>query len=198
MGLFDKLFGNSKEKTDTHLGAFAPNNDHTPMDECFVVNFKNNGGIFVYCDTMKEIIDAFDGIVGENLQEKICCPNLEIEHIFSEHYARFFTNSFEHASIFMTDCEYLIAFNGSILFSSNQLGGKRLNELPETIIVFAKTSQIVNHISDGLRGINGRPKEQRPSNITTFQNFEKRKDNNFLSYGSCPRKMYLLLLEDLT
>jgi L-lactate utilization protein LutC len=42
-----------------------------------------------------------------------------------------------------TTCEYLIANDGSILISSNQIAEKKLNELPKNFIVFATTSQIV-------------------------------------------------------
>ena len=52
-----------------------------------------------------------------------------------------------------TTCESLIANDGSLLISSNQIAEKKLVELPENFIVFATTSQFVNTISEGLQGI---------------------------------------------
>lgn len=194
--LFHKLFHSSKEKEEP-TSQYAPEQEFLPLDERFVINFKNNGGIFVYCETMKEVLEAFDGIIGENAQAKIHCPNSEIENMFWEEFLPFFTNSLENASVFLTDCEYLVAFNGSILISSNQLGVRSLNDIPTTMVIFAKTSQIINTISDGMRGINSRTKGKQPSKITTLSNFGKTKSDDFLNYGSSPRKLYLLLLEDL-
>ena len=53
----------------------------------------------------------------------------------------------------MSTCEYLIADDGSILICSKQLAENKLNELPENMVIFSKTSQIVENIGDGLRGI---------------------------------------------
>ncbi|MCZ4238050.1 hypothetical protein O4H25_14515, partial [Staphylococcus equorum] len=49
-----------------------------------------------------------------------------------------FGNS-EAATFFLSSCESLIANNGSILLSSNQIKEKKLKELPFNIIIFATT-----------------------------------------------------------
>ncbi|MFN4199502.1 MAG: lactate utilization protein B/C, partial [Flavobacterium sp.] len=36
-----------------------------------------------------------------------------------------------------------------------------------------------------------------PTNITTIKYFEKAKEEDFMQYGSAPKNLYLLLLEDL-
>jgi L-lactate utilization protein LutC len=98
---------------------------------------------------------------------------------------------------FLSSCENLIADEGSILFSSNQLKHFKPNELPTNMIVFATTSQIVNSKSDGLRRIKSTHEKNYPSNITTIKYFEEVKEQDFLHYGSCHKNLYLLLLEDL-
>jgi hypothetical protein len=70
-------------------------------------------------------------------------------------------------------------------------------ELPENFIVFATTSQFVNTISEGLQGIKAKSKTKIPSNITTIKHFKTNNTNNFLSYGSSTKNLYLLLLENL-
>ena len=92
--------------------------------------------------------------------------------------------------------EIVIADDGSILISSNQVAEKKLDELPGDIIILAKTDQLINNISEGLSGIKNNSKSI-PSNITNLKHFKDCNDKDFLSYGSSSKNLYLLLLEDL-
>jgi len=107
------------------------------------------------------------------------------------------TQKTKDADFLFTTCESLIANDGSLLISSNQIAEKKLIELPENFIVFATTSQLVNTISEGLQGIKAQSRKKIPSNITTIKHFKANDTNDFLSYGSSTKNLYLLLLEDL-
>ena len=107
------------------------------------------------------------------------------------------TSTASEAEFFFTTCEYLIANDGSLLISSNQIAEKKLKDLPSNFVIFATTSQFVETISEGLRGIKDKNKERIPSNITTIKHFKAGDDGDFLSYGSSTKNLYLLLLEDL-
>ena len=107
------------------------------------------------------------------------------------------TTKIEEADFLFTTCEYLIASDGSLLISSNQIAEKKLAELPKDFVVFATTSQFVETISAGLQGIKAQNKKNIPSNITTIKHFKVEETTNFLSYGSSSKNLYLLLLEDL-
>ena len=65
------------------------------------------------------------------------------------------------------------------------------------MVVFAKTSQILENKTEGLREIKKRYEKDYPTNITTIKYFEKAKEEDFLQYGSAAKNLYLLLLEDL-
>ena len=97
----------------------------------------------------------------------------------------------------LATCENLVADEGSILFSSNQIKQKKPNELPANIVVYATTSQILGTKSDGLREIKRKYDKDYPTNITTIKYFEKAKEEDFMHYGSAAKNLYLLLLEDL-
>ena len=84
-----------------------------------------------------------------------------------------------------------------MLISSNQIAEKKLIELPVNFIVYATTSQIVETIGEGLRGIKYKNKQKIPTNITTIKHFKSSDEKDFLSYGSSSKNLYLLLLEDL-
>ena len=107
------------------------------------------------------------------------------------------TKNTNNCGYFLTTCEYLISNDGSLLISSNQIAEKKLKELPRNFVIFATTSQFVETISEGLRGIKDRNREKIPTNITTIKHFKASEDNDFLSYGSSSKNLYLLLLEDL-
>jgi len=102
----------------------------------------------------------------------------------------------ENPKFFFSTCENLIAEEGSILFSSNQIKQNKPKELPKNMVVFAKTSQIIESVGDGLREIKKKYLTNYPTNNTTIKYFEEAKEENFMQYGSAAKNLYLLLLED--
>ena len=107
-----------------------------------------------------------------------------------------FTNP-TNPKFLLASCENLIGDEGSVLFSSNQIKQYKPNELPDNIVILATTSQILESKSDGLRVIKKKYDKDYPTNITTIKYFEKVQDEDFLTYGSSAKNLYLLLLEDL-
>ncbi|HMK06057.1 MAG TPA: hypothetical protein VK476_00920, partial [Flavobacterium sp.] len=103
----------------------------------------------------------------------------------------------QNPKFLLASCENLIADEGSILFSSNQIKQNKPNDLPANIVILATTSQILESKSDGLRAIKKKYDKDYPTNITTIKYFEKAKEEDFLQYGSSAKNLYLLLLEDL-
>ena len=200
MNLFKKLFC-KKEKTEdsensSDKSSYIPSDD-APIDEKFTYMFNKNGGKFLYCLSMDEIFDAFQNILEENLisEKDVYCINQRLGSKFNS--TKFNFKEPKNNSFFLTTCESLIAKNGSILFSSNQIKEKKLSELPSKFIVFSTTSQLTDTISEGMRKIKNQSKNLIPSNITTIQDFESKKEKDFMSYGSSTKNLYLLLLEDL-
>lgn len=203
MSLFRK-FLNPKSKSDKDQdlpesagrGKYMPD-VKLPTDERFMLNFKNNGGKFLYCENDKEIQEAFDNILLENdwYEKPTCCFDENLKAKFDKFNLEFTKSG--NSAFFLSTCEYLIANDGSILISSNQIKEKKLNELPVNFVILASTSQLVDTIGEGLRGIKFNNKERIPSNITTIKSFETQKEGDFMSYGSSTKNLYLLLREDL-
>ena len=202
MSLFRKLFSSKSqiEKEDLKSddrGKYMPK-EELPIDESFTINFKENGGKFLYCDSLDEVYDNLNNIILENNWE--------------DHSAYFYDNNLKdkfkssqlktsdnlsECTYFITTCENLIANDGSLLVSSNQLAEKKLNEFPNNVIVFATTSQIMSNVGEGLREIKHKNSRKIPTNITTIKHFKLQEEKDFLSYGSSTKNLYLLLLEDL-
>lgn len=201
MSVFGKFFGGGKKvsrETSESRGKHMPDLK-IPIDEKFTIHFKKNGGKFLYCEDFSEISKALKNITSENDWQNHCFYALDphLKKRFSTEGLTF-TEDHRESTIFFTSCEHLIAYNGSILVCSHQIQEKKLSELPANLIVFATTSQLVDSISEALKTIKAKYSTNIPNNITTvkhFQHLAERKDD-FLSYGSTSKNVYLLLLED--
>ena len=69
MSLFRKIFGtsdaSSKEEKDSDSSLYLPEQT-IPVDELFTLNFKKNGGKFIYCENIGEVREQFENILEEN------------------------------------------------------------------------------------------------------------------------------------
>ena len=202
MNLFRKIFGIKSDDDQEHIrnderSKYMPEIE-LPIDERFTINFKANGGKFLYCENQNEVDENFKNILEENdWQDR---QALIFDDRLSEKFENFnlkTTKRTTEADYFFTTCEYLISNDGSLLISSNQIAEKKLRELPINFVIFATTSQFVETISEGLHGIKDKNRNKIPTNITTIKHFKASDDDDFLSYGSSTKNLYLLLLEDL-
>ncbi|OIQ20214.1 MAG: lactate utilization protein B/C [Flavobacterium sp. MedPE-SWcel] len=200
MSLFRKIFGSSNDATNEEKNSdsspFLPEKQ-LPEDEMFTTNFKKNGGKFVYCENLDEVHEQFINILEENdwFECEALCYDPRLHSLLEENKLSY--ENPKTPKFILAGCENLIANEGSVLLSSNQIKQNKPNDLPVNIIIFATTSQIVGNKSDGLRMIKRKYDKAYPTNITTVKYFEKVKEEDFLHYGSSAKNLYLLLLEDL-
>ncbi|HSD05928.1 LUD domain-containing protein [Flavobacterium sp.] len=200
MNLFKKIFGSNISSSDEgkSINSDKPNPDiNSPLDEQFIYNFRKNGGKFLYCENFDEVKEQFENILEENdwFESEALCYEPKLFVLLDENKLTYGQNI--NPKFLLSGCENLVAEEGSILFSSNQIKQKKPNDLPSNIVIFAKTSQIVEGKSDGLSAIRKKYLTEYPTNITTIKYFEKAKEEDFTQYGSSAKNLYLLLLEDL-
>lgn len=200
MNIFKKIFGNQDDAEDQEKkvprSQYTPD-INTPVDELFTINFKNNGGKFIYCSSMSEVHENFENILEENdwFETEVKCFDSRLFLFLDENKLEY--KDVTNPTFFFTSCENLIADEGSILFSSKQLKQHKIDELPTNIIVFASTSQLTMTKGDSLRNIKNKYDKEYPTNITAIKYFEKSNEEDFLHYGSCHKNLYLILIEDL-
>ncbi len=199
MSLFKKFFGTSSESSEEEKESefFNSPAENSPADEKFTFNFKKNGGKFLYCENLDEVKEQFENILEENdwFESEVICFESKLFSILDENKLNYSNPT--NPKFLFASCENLIADEGAILFSSNQIKQNKPNELPDNIIILATTSQILTNKSDGLQVIKKKYDKEYPTNITTIKYFEKAKEEDFLHYGSSAKNLYLLLLEDL-
>ena len=201
MSLFRKIFGTgndaSDEESQSEFNNVPSSFSLLPVDEKFTYNFKKNGGKFLYCENLNEVKDQFLNILEENdwFECEALCYEPKLFSMLDENKLNY--DKPANPKFLFASCENLIADEGSVLFSSNQIKQNKPHDLPSNIIILATTSQIVESKSDGLRVIKQKYVKDYPTNITTIKYFEKAKDEDFLQQGSTAKNLYLLLLEDL-
>jgi len=196
---FNSLFkGNSsrkksKEDQEREQSKFMPK-VKIVIEERFIINFIDNGGKFLYSENYNELNENLSLILKENswVKEDLLITNNKIKSEYK------LPNSIkvnqENSKCFVTDCENLIADDGSILISSNQIEEKNLSDFPSNFIILSDTTKFKNSIGEGLAEIKLKSKKI-PSNITTIKNFQISQEKDFLSYGTSAKNLYLILLE---
>ena len=199
MKFFNNLFkGNprtnkSKEGQEREQSKFMPK-VKVAIEERFIVNFIDNGGKFLYSENYNELNENLSLILKENnwIKEDLLIINNKIKSNYK------LPNSIkvnqENPKCFVTDCENLIANDGSVLISSNQIEEKNLSGFPNNLIILSDTKKFKNNIGEGLAEIKSKSKKI-PSNITTIKNFHVSQEKDFLSYGTNAKNLYLILLE---
>lgn len=195
MSFFKKLFNAPKSKETLESSSEFQD---LPIDQIFVKNFINNKGKFLYCTNLEEVTQNLSKIIQENSWNTISCNDNDLLKLLKEIKVET-TEKFNNTLPFFLSCEHLIAENGSILFSSNQLKEHKISELSENFIVYATTSQLVHTKGESLTGIKSRYQGNIPSNISAVNNFNINTiEDDFMSYGNTNSKnLYLLLFEDL-
>ena len=199
MNFFNNLFkGNSsrrisKEDQEREQSKFMPK-VKVAIEERFIVNFIDNGGKFLYSENYNELNENLSLILKENswVKEDLLITNNKIKSNYK------LPNSIKvnqkNSKCFVTNCENLIADDGSILISSNQIEEKNLSDFPSNLIILSETTKFKNSIGEGLAEIKSKSKKI-PSNITTIKNFQISQEKDFLSYGTSAKNLYLILLE---
>jgi len=196
MSFFKKLFNSPKQK-EAESQADLDSNELC-LDQIFVQKFIKKNGKFLYCASIEDVKSNLSNILAENEWNNIICNDIDLTKLLDSKKISINTK-FSNKSPLFVGCEHLIAENGSILFSSNQLKDFKISELSDFFIVYATTSQLVKTKSESLTGINSRYKGNIPSNISAIKNYNPNSEtNDFMNYGNTNSKnLYLLLFEDL-
>lgn len=195
MNFLKKIFKSQKTLSED---AINEQNVALSLDDCFVHNFIKNGGKFLYCKNNQDVTANLEHIFVENDWDTISFIDQSLSRYCNSLKVNT-SNVFNNSIPFFTKCEALIAENGSLLFSENQIKNKKLANITNDFIVYATTSQMVRTKGDSLTSIRLKYKTNIPGNISPIKSYGIQIDEeDFLNYGTNNSKnLYLLLLEDL-
>jgi L-lactate dehydrogenase complex protein LldG len=144
-----------------------------PLNESLSHEFKTNleliGGQVILIKSKSEIADQIKQICKEKDQDKIFCTDPKLREILSGSIGiDSDEGSFLGLNIGVTGCELLVAHLGSVLISSAQISGRRLNVFPETHIVVAAQSQLTDYLDSALEKLQNKYKNELPSLISNI------------------------------
>ena len=188
--LAEKSANLSKEEQDEQEKFKPDPND--PSDVTFAKVFTSNGGNFFYCENVENFYDHLKKLVQENKWKSTYCSNDNLRELLKPTKLSLETDH-KIADSSLNTCEYLIAFNGSVMVSGEQTKNLKIEHLPEAMIIVAYTSQIVKNISEGLRGIQNKYGKSRPSLVTTIRTKES---ITTMSDSDRAKNLYIFLIED--
>lgn len=176
-------------------GLYAPQKDE-PCDEKFARVFTGAGGFFLYCADEIEAHDNFKKILLEvNANGVLTHENTLRQFLERAQAANLLQVTAAEQDVFMCTCEYVVAHDGSIVVTYQQLQGKKLDDLPKVFIVVAKTSQLVSKLSDAMTGIKEAHKGAIPTQITSVKPPQS-KNAEFGGSAKEAKNLFLLLVED--
>jgi L-lactate dehydrogenase complex protein LldG len=144
-----------------------------PLNPSLSQEFKTNleliGGKVFICKSKNDVTDQIKLICDENQQTQIFCTDPEIRTLVgSDITINSDETSFAEISIGITGCEFLVAHLGSVLVSSAQISGRRLNVFPETHIVVAHEAQLTDYLDQALEKLRNKYKNELPSLISNI------------------------------
>ena len=170
------------------------------LDLVFAEEFTKIAGKFVYCQNENEFIALLKSLISEKKWGKIYCID-ELLKSFLKHGEISFTceeADFKNLKVGITRCEYLIARLGSVMVSSKQASGRRLNVFPESHIVLGYSSQLVPDIKDALKNIKKKYENNFPSLISVISGPSRTADieKTLVMGAHGPKDLYVFLIDD--
>lgn len=196
MGLFSNIFGGKKKEAKPTKSPYLSSEEKSKEIQ-FAENFTQRGGKFIYSENVEQTRNYFHQILAENGwgAADLKSSSKSLNRFLNIKLDQEGSNK-ENPTAQLIGCEYLIANKGAILICNHQIQNLKLDELPENLIILASAAQFVEDVSEAMSMINSRYKEDLPSNITTLNAFDPNKEDDFLSYGSSTKNLYLMVQED--
>lgn len=170
------------------------------IDIAFAQEFTRIAGKFVYCENEVDLAKNLASLVTEKKWKSVYCIDKDIQAILDKAKINHTDDpeNFNDLQAGVTFCEFLIARLGSIMISSRQISGRRLNVYPETHIVIARSNQIVPELKDAIEGIRSKYNNKLPSLITVISGPSRTADieKTLVMGAHGPKELYVFLLDD--
>jgi len=187
--IVSKLTNQPEEDDKQSLEKLGDSLKNADLDYKFAQLFTHSGGFFNYCADEAEALQTLNQILKiEGVNSVFCCDK-DLQNFLNvvkvSHTSQLET---VNDAAFIT-CEYLIAYDGRIMLSHNNILHYHSSRLPSKIIVMANVSQIVNNLNDAMGKIK---RSGNIKNLTSISGNHSKLD----TATNNNTKLFLLLLED--
>ena len=188
---------NSFEDVDLEKDIYAP------LDKDIEVNFaqelNQNGGTFVFCNNEEELVNNLHLLSVERKWDSLFTKDKSIQELLSKYTISYSETEadFLETKNGITQCEALVARLGSVLISSKQISGRRMNFFPNTHIVIAHLDQVVATVKDALMEVNKKYEGKFPSMTTLITGPSRTADieKTLIMGMHGPRELIVFMLE---
>ncbi|WP_343643907.1 LUD domain-containing protein [Chryseobacterium sp.] len=187
--IVSKLTNQPEEEDKQSLEKLGDSLKNADLDYKFAQLFTHSGGFFNYCADEAEALQTLNQIIKIEGVHNLFCWDKEIQNFLNVVKSSYTSELQPSNDAAFITCEYLIAYDGRIMLSHNNILHYHSSRLPDKIIIIANVSQIVNNLNDAMGKIkrNGNIK-----NLTSISGSQSKMDSS----SNSNTKLFLLLLED--
>ncbi|RQP14129.1 MAG: hypothetical protein EAS48_02300 [Chryseobacterium sp.] len=192
MSLFKKIVDkilNREEENQLTVEKLADQLKDADLDYKFAQLFTLSGGYFNYCQDEAEALKTLQQIVKTEHIDSVFCCDEDLKNFLSVLKTDYTEDLAKENDAALITCEYLIAFDGRIMLSHNNIRHYPSSDLPQKIIIVANVSQIVNSLNDAMMKVKRRGALK---NLTSISGSNSKLDG--MKHDN--NKLFLLLLED--
>ncbi|WP_165490868.1 LUD domain-containing protein [Chryseobacterium gleum] len=187
--IVSKLTNQPEEEEKQSLEKLGDSLKNADLDYKFAQLFTHSGGFFNYCADEAEALQTLNQIIKIESIHNLFCWDKELQNFLNVVKTSYTSELQQSNDAAFITCEYLIAYDGRIMLSHNNILHYHSSRLPDKIIIIANVSQIVNNLNDAMGKIkrNGNIK-----NLTSISGSQSKMDSS----SNSSTKLFLLLLED--
>ncbi|WKS95464.1 LUD domain-containing protein [Riemerella columbina] len=188
--IVNKFFNPETEPSKPDVIGLGNQLSSADLDYKFAQLFTHAGGVFNYCENEAEALQVLASIIKVEDLKSIFCWDEDLKN-FLNVIKTPYTEDLElfNDAAFIT-CEYLIAYDGKVMLSHQNIKHYSSAKLPNKIIIMATVSQIVTNLAEAMMKI--KRKKAALKNLTSISGSGA--DLDGLAKGNT--KLFLLLLED--
>ncbi len=193
MSLFKKIVGKilnqPEDDNDQDLVKLGDQLKNADLDYKFAQLFTHSGGFFNYCGDEAEALQTLNHILKIEDIKSVFCWDQDLKNFLDVVKVHYTTELELFNDCAFITCEYLIAYDGRIMLSHNNILHYHSSRLPQKIIIMANVSQIVTNLNDAMGKIK---RNGNIRNLTSISGGNSKLDTP----NKDNTKLFLLLLED--
>lgn len=178
-----------EEENSQDLVKLGDSLKNADLDYKFAQLFTHSGGFFNYCSDEAEALQILNQIIKIEGVSSIFCWDEDLKNFLKVINVPFTEGLEETNDAAFITCEYLIAYDGRVMLSHDNIRHYHSSRLPEKIIMMANISQIVANLNDAMGKIKRKGNVRNLTSISGSQ-------SKLYTGGKDNTKLFLLLLED--
>ena len=180
---------NQSEEEEPDVIKLADQLRDADLDYKFAQLFTHSGGFFNYCADESEALQTLNQIIKIEQINDVFCWDQDLRNFLDVIKCKYSPELTEDNDAAFITCEYLIAFDGRIMLSHNNILHYHSSRLPNKIIIMANVSQIASNLNEAMMKVK---RAGNLKNLTSISGSQSKLDTP----NKDNTKLFLLLLED--